>query len=115
MNAEKIANEYVNVYSAVTALNPVSTNFAADNYNTVMLFVVDNGVDLNNAMDQIAVMVNAAIDDLDDDYNSTDIPNSSMNVDYEYTGSVATCTKTFESGHGVGVSFIAVEIVRHIA
>ena len=115
MNAEKIADEYVNVYSAVTALNPVPTNFPDDNYNTVMLFVVDKGVDLNNAMDQIAVMVNAAIDDLDDDYNSTDLPNSSMNVDYEYTGSVATCTKTFESGHGVGVSFIAVEIVRHIA
>ena len=40
---------------------------------------------------------------------------TAMNVDYEYTGSVATCTKTFEAGHGVGVSFIAVEIVRHIA
>ena len=100
-------------YDAIAGLTPDRENYEADDYNTVMLFVVDNGVDLNNAMDQIADMLDEAIVELDDDFTSSTV--GSMNVDYEYTGSVATCTKTFEAGHGVGVSFIAVEIVRHIA
>ena len=113
MGAEQNARNYRDTDFAVMAINPTLTNYATDDYNTVMLFVVDNGVDLNNAMDQIADMVSEAIVELDDDFTSSTL--GSMNVDYEYTGSVATCTKTFESGHGVGVSFIAVEIVRHIA
>ena len=113
MGAEQNARNYRDTDFAVMAINPTLTNYATDDYNTVMLFVVDNGVDLNNAMDQIADMVSEAIVELDDDFTSSTL--GSMNVDYEYTGSVATCTKTFEAGHGVGVSFIAVEIVRHIA
>ena len=113
MGTEKNGRNYRDTDFAVMALNPTFTNYATDNYNTVMLFVVDNGVDLNNAMDQIADMLDEAIVELDDDFTSSTV--GSMNVDYEYTGSVATCTKTFEAGHGVGVSFIAVEIVRHIA
>ena len=68
---------------------------------------------MNNAMDQIAARIATAVAELDDDFSV--MFDGGMNVDYEYTGSVATCTKTFEAGHGVGVSFIAVEIVRHIA
>ena len=113
MGAEQNARNYRDTDFAVMAINPTLTNYATDDYNTVMLFVVDNGVDLNNAMDRIAEMVSEAIVELDDDFTSSTL--GSMNVDYEYTGSVATCTKTFEAGHGVGVSFIAVEIVRHIA
>ena len=114
MEAEQNARQKNNAYGAIVALNP-RNDYADDDYNTVLLFVVDNGVDLNNAMDQIAAQINTALRDLDDDYNNGVPGNDSMNVDYEYTGSVATCTKTFEAGHGVGVSFIAVEIVRHIA
>ena len=113
MGAEQNARNYRDTDFAIMAINPTLTNYATDDYNTVMLFVVDNGVDLNNAMDRIAEMVSEAIVELDDDFTSSTL--GSMNVDYEYTGSVATCTKTFEAGHGVGVSFIAVEIVRHIA
>ena len=112
MGAEQNARNYRDTDFAIMAINPTLTNYATDDYNTVMLFVVDNGVDLNNAMDQIADMVSEAIVELDDDFTSSTL--GSMNADYEYTGSVATCTKTFEAGHGVGVSFIAVEIVRHI-
>ena len=112
MGAEQNARNYRDTDFAVMAINPTLTNYATDDYNTVMLFVVDNGVDLNNAMDRIAEMVSEAIVELDDDFTSSTL--GSMNADYEYTGSVATCTKTFEAGHGVGVSFIAVEIVRHI-
>ena len=113
MDAEVNSRYYVSPYDAVVDTNPNINNYTADNFNTTMLFVVDNGVDLNNAMDQIADMLDEAIVELDDDFTSSTV--GSMNVDYEYTGSVATCTKTFEAGHGVGVSFIAVEIVRHIA
>ena len=112
MGAEQNARNYRDTDFAIMAINPTLTNYATDDYNTVMLFVVDNGVDLNNAMDRIAEMVSEAIVELDDDFTSSTL--GSMNADYEYTGSVATCTKTFEAGHGVGVSFIAVEIVRHI-
>ena len=120
MNAEVSSLSNVTSSAAIGDLTPNGANYTVDDYNTVMLFVVDNGVDLNNAMDQIAGEITRAVQDLDDDF---DAPagdpalnnNYTANVDYEYTGSVATCTKTFESGHGVGVSFIAVEIVRHIA
>ena len=116
MDANVNARRNPSVSNAVMSLNPNSTNYDVDEYNTVLLFVVDNGVDLNNAMDQIAKEIVYGVENLDDDYDSTPISSgNSMNVDYEYTGSVATCTKTFEAGHGVGVSFIAVEIVRHIA
>ena len=116
MDANVNARRNPSVSNAVMSLNPNSTNYDVDEYNTVLLFVVDNGVDLNNAMDQIAKEIVYGVENLDDDYDSTPLSSgNSMNVDYEYTGSVATCTKTFEAGHGVGVSFIAVEIVRHIA
>ena len=115
MDAEVNARINASAGNAVLSLNPSPANFDVDDYNTVLLFVVDNGVDLNNAMDQIAREIDYAVENLDDDFNSTPIlGTTSMNVDYEYTGSVATCTKTFETGHGVGASFIAVEIVRHI-
>ena len=113
MDAEENGRNYGSPYDAVVATNPTLVDYTADNFNTTMLFVVDNGVDLNNAMDQIAARIATAVADLDDDFSV--MIDGSMNVDYEYTGSVATCTKTFEAGHGVGVSFIAVEIVRHIA
>ena len=79
--------------------------------NNVILYVVDGGVDLNNAMDQIANKIGAELEKLDDDFKA-DGDNSDVN--YNYTGSVATCTKTYEAGHGMSVHFIAVELVRHI-
>ena len=88
MGAEQNARNYRDTDFAIMAINPTLTNYATDDYNTVMLFVVDNGVDLNNAMDQIADMVSEAIVELDDDFTSSTL--GSMNVDYEYTGSVAT-------------------------
>ena len=116
MDANVNARHNPSAGNAVMSLNPNDTNYDVDEYNTVLLFVVDNGVNLNNAMDQIAKEIVYGVENLDDDYDSTPISSgNSMNVDYVYTGSVATCTKTFEAGHGVGVSFIAVEIVRHIA
>ena len=80
--------------------------------NNVILYVVDGGVDLNNAMDQIANDIGDELEKLTDDFDSNN--DQKADVNYNYTGSVATCTKTYEAGHGMSVHFIAVELVRHI-
>ena len=85
--------------------------YKKNDVNNVILYVVDGGVDLNNAMDQIAGFIGDGLEKLDDDFKA-DGDNSDVN--YNYTGSVATCTKTYEAGHGMSVHFIAVELVRHI-
>ena len=85
--------------------------YKKNDVNNVILYVVDGGVDLNNAMDQIAGFIGDDLEKLDDDFKA-DGENSDVN--YNYTGSVATCTKTYEAGHGMSVHFIAVELVRHI-
>ena len=95
------------------SLNPNSTNYDVDEYNTVLLFVVDNGVDLNNAMDQIAKEIVYGVENLDDDYDSTPVSSgNSMNL----TTIILHLLLPAQDGVGprLGVSFIAVEIVRHI-
>ena len=100
--------------SEIESLNPQSRKEAFANYytkndvSTLLVYVVDDGVNLNNAMDQIANLINGEIEKLADDF---DAGNDTTSVNYHYTGSVATCNKSFES---IGVNFIAVELVRHI-
>ena len=103
----------------INHLNPTKTNTGDYNYytkndvNAVLLYAVDGGVELENAIEQVANDIDQAIVDLTDEYklNTT---SDGATTNFHYTGSVATCTKTFESGHGLSVTFIAVEIVRHI-
>ena len=100
----------------VLAMNPDGNKdwanyYKNDDVNNVILYVVDGGVDLNNAMDQIAGYIGNELEQLDDDYVAA---GDNSDVNYNYTGSVATCTKTYEAGHGMSVHFIAVELVRHI-
>ena len=56
------------LYQAITGLNPDYDNYDNDDYNTVLLFVVDNGASLDNAMDQISGLMYSAVEELDDDY-----------------------------------------------
>ena len=81
--------------------------------NAVLLYAVDGGVELENAIEQVANNIDQAIVDLTDEYKFN-ADNNGFTTNFHYTGSVATCTKTFESGHGLSVTFIAVEVVRHI-
>ena len=104
------------VKSSILMLNPdddsKAYDYDKDDVNTVVIFAVNDGVDLNNVMDNIASQIDSAIQELDDDY---DINNDGTgDVNYSYTGSVATCNKNFEAGHGMGLNFVAVELVRHI-
>ena len=102
----------------VNALNPQSDHnswanwYKKNDVNNVLLYVVNDAVDLNNAMDQIAGRIGDDIEKLDDDFDFDG--DDKMDVNYHYTGSVATCTKTYEAGHGMGLHIIAVELVRHI-
>ena len=100
-------------------LNPTDDDSNAYNYytkkdvNAVLLYAVDGGVELENAIEQVANDIDEAIVSLTDEYklNAT---NNGATTNFNYTGSVATCTKTYEAGHGMSVHFIAVELVRHI-
>ena len=101
----------------ISDLNPTNEKSWANWYkkndvNNVLLYVVNDAVNLNNAMDQIADRIGNDIEKLDDDFDFDG--DSKMDVNYHYTGSVATCTKTYEAGHGMGLHIIAVELVRHI-
>ena len=102
----------------ISDLNPSKMNkswanwYEKNDVNTVLLYVVNDAVNLNNAMDQIAGRIGDDIEKLDDDFDFDD--DGKMDVNYHYTGSVATCTKTYEAGHGMGLHIIAVELVRHI-
>ena len=106
-------------YTVIRGLNPTDDDpntydyYTKDDVNAVLLYAVDGGVELENAIEQVANNIDEAIVDLTDEYklNAT---NNGATTNFHYTGSVATCTKTFESGHGLSVTFIAVEVVRHI-
>ena len=103
----------------INHLNPTQTTasdynyYTKDDVNAVLLYAVDGGVELENAIEQVANNIDQAIVDLTDEYKLNTTGNGAT-TNFHYTGSVATCTKTFESGHGLSVTFIAVEVVRHI-
>ena len=103
----------------INHLNPTQTTasdynyYTKDDVNAVVLYAVDGGVELENAIEQVANNIDQAIVDLTDEYK-VNATNDGATTNFHYTGSVATCTKTFESGHGLSVTFIAVEVVRHI-
>ena len=83
--------------------------------NTVLLYVVDGSVSMENVMDEIAADIDSAIVALSEEYDSDSANGSGVTDSYfNYTGSVATYTKVYEGGHDMGVSLVAVEITRHI-
>ena len=86
-------------------------NYEKDNVNTLLVYVVDDGVAITNALDQIKNSIQSTWEDkLYDDFKLTNDQNSGR--DYHYDCSVAVSNRNFESGHGVGVNFIAVEVTR---
>ena len=47
-------------------------------------------------------------------YNTADTVASTHEVDYHYTGSVSADTITLDANHGMSMTFVAVEVVRHL-
>ena len=85
--------------------------YKKNNVNTLLVYVVDDGVAVTNALDQIKNRLQDTWEDkLYDDYKLDGDENSGR--DYHYVCSVAVSNRNFESGHGVGLNFIAVEVTR---
>ena len=93
-------------------LKPALWNHTDDNMSVVMLFVVDSKVTVEAAMDQVANKIDSAIQNLalDDD----EIEADPSQIRYTYTGSVSAYSKTYTEGHGMGLTFIAVQLNRTI-
>ena len=92
--------------------NPADyANYKKNNVNTLLVYVVDDGVEITNALDQIKNHIQSTWEDkLYDDFKVGQNDNSGR--DYHYVCSVAVSNRNFESGHGIGVNFIAVEVTR---
>ena len=86
-------------------------SYKKNNVNTLLVYVVDDGVAVTNALDQIKNRLQETWEDeLYDDYTLANKNDSGR--DYHYVCSVAVSNRNFESGHGIGVNFIAVEVTR---
>ena len=88
------------------------TGYTRNNVNTTLLFVVDRGVSIEAAIDEIADEIVDGVKGLNTAYDHIDSLGDTYN--YEYTASVAVTPYYFDAMHGIGVNFIAVDIVRSI-
>ena len=104
------------VRATVDRLNPSNTQYDDNNYNTVMLFAVDSGVEMTSIIEQLSNLIDDDMDDLVTSFNVTGINDPAGNqheVSYHYTCSVASTSKTFvDADTTFGVTFVAVEINR---
>ena len=96
-------------------LNPLSkaVGVGKDNVDVVMLYVVDGGLSTDAAVMEVADKVNSDIEKLVKTYNGTG-DMTTHEVDYNYTGSVSADTITLDANHGMSMTFVAVEVVRHL-
>ena len=98
----------------VNGLNPTNAQYDENNYNTVMLFAVDSGVEMTSIIEQLSNLIDDDMDDLVTSFNVTGVNNNDQHeVSYHYTCSVASTSKTFvDADTTFGVTFVAVEINR---
>ena len=100
----------------VDGLNPANAQYNENNYNTVMLFAVDSGVEMTSIIEQLSNEIDDDMDDLVTSFNVTginDVAGNQHEVSYHYTCSVASTSKTFvDADTTFGVTFVAVEINR---
>ena len=102
------------VADTVNGLNPSNDQYDENNYNTVMLFAVDSGVEMTSIIEQLSNLIDDDMDDLVTSFNVDDKNNDNQHeVSYHYTCSVASTSKTFvDADTTFGVTFVAVEINR---
>ena len=85
--------------------------------NVTMLYVVNDGVSVNAALEYIAAEISDAVADLDIDYDKRNDNNwidEQGEVEYDYTGSVSADSIKLDANHGKGLTFIAVQITRTV-
>lgn len=102
------------VAATVNGLNPTNAQYDENNYNTVMLFAVDSGVEMTSIIEQLSNLIDDDMDDLVTSFNVNTVNNNDQHeVSYHYTCSVASTSKTFvDADTTFGVTFVAVEINR---
>ncbi len=101
--------------NTLKVLNPLtSANYSKDNVDVVMLYVVDGGLSTDAAVMEVADKVNIEIEKLVKTYNTAGTHETTHEVDYNYTGSVSAGTITLDADHGKSMTFVAVEVVRHL-
>ena len=89
-----------------------AARYDKNDVNTTVLYVADRGMSLEAAMDAIADEIATGVKGLNTYYDHIDTQGTTYH--YEYTGSVSVCSKNFDAMNGIGVNFIAVNIVRTI-
>ena len=89
-----------------------------DNYdkdlNVTMLYVVNDGVSVNAALEYIAAEISDAVEELDINYDNFVNYDTKAEVEYDYTGSVSADSVKLDANHGKGLTFIAVQITRTV-
>ena len=130
LDTKVVNNGDVKAYDQIMKLDPWAGRnnpsnpayYEKDDVNTVLLYVVDGSVQMENVMDEVANDVDKAIKNLTEIGDSNDLDGENIyqggtygDSEFSYTGSVAVYNDVYEAGHGVSISLVAVEIVRHIA
>ena len=119
-----VASKLVDVMDSVNDANDLDSEDAIANLyatrgnhdedlNVTMLYVVNDGVSVNAALEYIAAEISDAVKELDIDFDGTTI-DLNAEVEYEYTGSVSADSIKLDANHGKGLTFIAVQITRTV-
>ena len=103
----------VNSWDAIANLYAMPGNYDKD-LNVTMLYVVNDGVSVNAALEYIAAEISDAVEELDINYDNFDNYDAKAEVEYDYTGSVSADSIKLDANHGKGLTFIAVQITRTV-
>ena len=113
----------VNVASDVYSEDAIAHLYATEgnhdkDLNVTMLYVVNDGVSVNAALEYIAAEISDAVAALDIDYDNiidgVFWGDEKAEVEYDYTGSVSADSIKLDANHGKGLTFIAVQITRTV-
>ena len=106
------------VFNIINVLKPDHdiVKYDKDNVDVVMMYVVNGGLSTEAAVMEVADALNTSIEELDMSYDKYNTGNGdyTSEVVYNYTGSVSADTITLDADHGKSMTFVAVEIVRHL-
>ena len=102
------SQNYTGMEAVLNEIGKTGMNKTDDDITAVALYVVDGGVDIDNALYDVAQDLDEVFMDLDYTGNNED---NGREFVYKYTGSVSVVSKAI-SRDGANVNFIAVQVDR---
>ena len=102
------SQDYTGMEAVLNEIGKTGMNKTDDDITAVALYVVDGGVDIDNALYDVAQDLDEVFMDLDYTGNNED---NGREYVYKYTGSVSVVSKAI-SRDGANVNFIAVQVDR---